>query len=102
MMNPQDFIRAEEGGTCLGALAGQDEPDDLFDQPVWILGNLFMKNFLTIFDLGIPAVGFGQLKPISSQYGAYTEVPNYQRTQLGTGPSATLSPTFIPPQPYGM
>jgi hypothetical protein len=101
-MNPNDFIRAEQDGTCLGALAGVDEADDRSQEPVWILGNLFMKNFLTIFDLSGPTVGFGQLKKISSQYGSYTIVPIYQRTQLGTGPYASLSPTYNPPAPYRM
>ena len=102
MMNPQDFILTQEGGTCIGALVGQNMPDDLLEEPVWILGNLFMKNFLTIFDLGAPAVGFGQLKSVSSQYGTYTDVPESQRTQLGTGPSATFNPTFQTPQPSGI
>jgi Eukaryotic aspartyl protease len=103
MMNPADFIRENsQDGTCLGAIVGEDVPDDNLEQPVWILGNLFMKNFLTIFDLGGPTVGFGQLKQVDKQYGGYTEIPNFQRTQLGTGPSASLSATFIPPQPYGM
>lgn len=103
MMNPADFIREIlEDGTCLGAIVGEDVPDDNLDQPAWILGNLFMKNFLTIFDLGGPTVGIGQLKQLDKQYGGYTEIPNVQRTQLGTGPSASLNPTFIPAQPYGM
>jgi Eukaryotic aspartyl protease len=102
MMNPVDFIVVEEEGSCIGALVGEDLPDDQFQQPVFILGNLFMKNFLTIFDLGGPTVGFGQLKQVNKQYGGYMEIPNFQRTQLGTGPSATLSPTFNPPTSYGM
>jgi len=102
MMNPQDFIIGQDGETCLGALVGLDTPDDLLREPVWILGNLFMKNFLTIFDLGAPAVGFGQLKSVASQYGGYTEIQNVQRTQLGIGPSATLTPTFLPTAPNGI
>ena len=102
MMNPHDFIIDQEEETCVGALVGQDTPDDLFQEPVWILGNLFMKNFLTIFDLGAPAVGFGQLKSVASQYGGYTEIQEFQRTQVGTGPSARLSPTFIPTAANGI
>ena len=102
MMNPHDFIIDQEEETCVGALVGQDTPDDLFQEPVWILGNLFMKNFLTIFDLGAPAVGFGRLKSVTSQYGGYTEIQEFQRTQVGTGPSARLSPTFIPTAANGI
>jgi hypothetical protein len=94
IMDPQDFILQEQEGTCLGALVGTDTPDDHMEEPVFILGALFMKSFITVFDLGSPAVGFGRLKATNQQYGSFTVVPNDQRTALGTGPSAHLSPTF--------
>ena len=100
-MDPQDFILQEQEGTCLGALVGMNTPDDNFDEPVFILGALFMKSFVTVFDLGSPAVGFGRLKSSNQQYGSVTVVPYDQRTALGTGPSAQLSPTFIGPSATG-
>lgn len=97
MMDFTDFILAQNGDTCLGVLIGEDSPDDTGTQPVFILGALFMKNVVTVFDLGTPAVGFGRLKSTSEQFGTYTVVPNGQRTALGTGPSAQLSPTITRP-----
>src|SRR5205814_8270249 len=97
VMNPQDFILAQEGGTCLGALVGLDTPDDHFQEPVFLLGALFMKNVITVFDLGAPAVGFGRLKKINQPYGTFTQVPDRQRTALGTGSFALFSPTFVRP-----
>jgi hypothetical protein len=99
MMNVADFILTQSGGTCLGALVGADEADDTETTLVFILGALFLKNVMTVFDLGAPAVGFGRLKDADTQYGSYTIVPQNQMTALGTGPFASLSPTLtIPPR----
>jgi hypothetical protein len=96
-MDPQDFIVFEAQGACLGALVGMDIPDDNFEESVFLLGALFMKNVVTVFDLGSPAVGFGQLKKSNQQYGSATVVQSDQRTAKGTGPSALLIPTFTGP-----
>ena len=102
MMDPQDFLVAElGGGACQGALVGMDTPDDNFEEFVFILGELFMKSFVTVYDLGSPAVGFGRLKATNQQFGSVTVVPFNQRTALGTGPSGHLSPTFVRPTPKG-
>ena len=98
MMDFEDFILEQSGDTCIGSLVGTDEPDDTETQPVWILSALFMKNVVTVFDLGTPAVGFGRLKA-TKQFGGFTVVQVSQRTALGTGPSASLSPTIIEPTP---
>ena len=100
-MDPQDFIVQQQGNICQGALAGVDLPDDNLEEPVFILGALFMKNFVTVYDLGSPAVGFGRLKATNQRYGSATVVPFNQRTALGTGPAAHLSPTFVPPTEQG-
>ena len=97
MMNPEDFIMQQDGDTCVGALVAQDFVDDTQTQLGFILGALFMKNVVSVFDLGRPAVGFGRLKVAGERYGAATVVPQNQQTALGTGPSASLSPTFNPP-----
>ena len=100
MMDFDDFILEQDGDICVGALVGTDEPDDTETQPVWILSALFMKNVVTVFDLGTPAVGFGRLKG-NEQFGEFTVVQVSQRTALGTGPSASFSPTIIEPTPVG-
>lgn len=101
-MDPQDFLVAElGGGGCQGALVGINAPDDNFKEFVFILGELFMKSFVTVYDLGSPAVGFGRLKGTNQHFGSVTVVPFDQRTALGTGPSGHLSPTFVRPTPTG-
>ena len=97
MMNPTDFISANLGGSCLGALAGVDAPDDTTTELVFILGALFMKNLVTVYDLGAPAVGFGRLKDANTRFGGYSIVRPNEETALGTGPFATLSPTLSYP-----
>ena len=99
MMDFQDFVLIRQGNTCVGALAGVDMPDDTGTELVFILSSLFMKNVVTIFDLGTPAVGFGKLKATKEQFGEYTIVLNVERTALGTGPTALLDPTIVRPTP---
>src|SRR5271156_2159107 len=97
LMDSSDFLTGNMGdGYCVGALAALDIPDDSGSEYVWILGALFMKNVITIFDLGTPAVGFGRPQGIPEQFGSYTVIPFNQGTQLGTGPYASLSPTWEP------
>lgn len=98
MMDPSDFILQKSGSICIGALVPMDMPDDHLTEFVWILGALFMKNVVSVFDLGAPAVGFGRLKETNDQYGSYTVVSPEEATALGTGPSASFSPTFNPPE----
>jgi len=101
MMDFEDFVIDQEGDTCVGALAANSEPDDTGTQLVWILSALFMKNVVTVFDLGTPAVGFGRLKATSEQFGEFTVVQDSQRTALGTGSFASLSPTLVQTTPTG-
>jgi cathepsin D len=98
MMSPDDFIMQRQGNQCVGVLVGQDLLDDTQSELGFILGALFMKNVVTVFDLGRPAVGFGRLKIAGKSYGGATVVPDNQATALGTGPSASLSPTYNPPR----
>jgi Eukaryotic aspartyl protease len=100
MMEPSDFLTQNLGdGYCVGALAGIDVPDDSGQEFVWILGALFLKNVITVFDLGAPGVGFGRPQTVGKQYGSYTVIPLQQGTQLGTGPDASLMPTWQPTTP---
>ncbi|KAL7527049.1 hypothetical protein ACHAWF_002021 [Thalassiosira exigua] len=44
----------QSGGTCLFAMMGMDIPSG----PAWILGDVFMRHYYTIFDYGGKRVGF--------------------------------------------
>lgn len=47
----------EAGGTCMFALMSMDVPNG----PKWILGDVFMRQYYTIFDYGNERVGFAEL-----------------------------------------
>jgi len=94
VMEPQDFIIAAVDGTCLGAFVGLDTPDDEITDLAFIMGALFLKNVVTIIDLGAAAVGLGRINNTNKRYGDYTVVQLEEMTAKGTGPYATLSPTL--------
>ncbi|KAL7416888.1 aspartic peptidase A1 [Mrakia frigida] len=50
-----DYI-LEVQGTCLSAFTGLDIPPPL--GPVWIVGDIFLRKYYTVYDLGKNAVGF--------------------------------------------
>jgi hypothetical protein len=102
MMDPEDFIVFQQGDECTGALAEFDLADDEGTEAVFLLGALFMKNIVSVFDLGTPAVGFGRLRNVSHPYGTATVVPPDEMTALGTGSLAKQSPTFRPPGQTGL
>lgn len=98
MMDPQDFIISAAQNVCVGALVGMSVPDPVTEESVFLLGELFMKNVVTVYDLGTPAIGFGHLKAINQVYGSLTVVQNSQRTAPGTGTLATSGPTLTVPR----
>lgn len=51
---PGKDLVIQSGGTCLFALMGMDIPQG----PQWILGDVFMRQYYTIFDYGGARVGF--------------------------------------------
>jgi len=51
---PGKDLVIQSGGTCLFALMGMDIPSG----PQWILGDVFMRQYYTIFDYGGARVGF--------------------------------------------
>jgi cathepsin D len=96
MINKEDLIFGSEGPICVGTISVFHIADDSDTQFAFLMGEEFMKNVVTVFDLGTPAVGFGRLRDTGKQYGEYTVVPLDQMTAMGTGPSAALLPTFNP------
>ncbi|KAG1729803.1 aspartic peptidase domain-containing protein [Suillus lakei] len=44
------------GTICIGAVHGSDEVEDQ-----WIIGDVFMRNLYTAFDVGNSRVGFAEL-----------------------------------------
>jgi len=55
---PGKDLVIQSGGTCLFALMGMDIPSG----PKWILGDVFMRQYYTIFDYGGQRVGFATPK----------------------------------------
>jgi len=51
---PGKDLVIQSGGTCLFAMMGMDIPSG----PQWILGDVFMRQYYTIFDYGGQRVGF--------------------------------------------
>ncbi|KAG2139038.1 aspartic peptidase domain-containing protein, partial [Suillus clintonianus] len=49
------------GKTCLGGIAGHDLQDLPSGQIQWIIGDVFMRNVYTVFDVGRYRVGFAEL-----------------------------------------
>ncbi|KAI0092416.1 endopeptidase [Irpex rosettiformis] len=53
-----DYI-LEAGGTCLSAFTPLDLPNGL---NLWIVGDVFLRKYYTVYDLGRNAVGFAEAK----------------------------------------
>lgn len=58
-LSASDYI-LEVQGTCISAFMGLDIPAPL--GPIWIIGDVFLRKFYTVYDLGRNAVGFAAAK----------------------------------------
>jgi len=58
-ISPDTFnlVPVSEGSNdCVGEISGQD-----IGEPFWIVGDVFMRNVYTVFDIGETRVGFADL-----------------------------------------
>ncbi|GAA6062852.1 hypothetical protein JCM10212_006105 [Sporobolomyces blumeae] len=53
----EDYI-LNAGGTCISSFTGIDIPAPV--GPIWIVGDTFLRKYLTVYDLGKNAVGFAK------------------------------------------
>ncbi|GAA5985374.1 hypothetical protein JCM11641_006380 [Rhodosporidiobolus odoratus] len=56
-LEASDYI-LEVQGTCMSAFMGLDIPAPM--GPIWIIGDVFLRKFYTVYDLGKNAVGFAK------------------------------------------
>lgn len=53
----EDYILNLQG-TCVSAFTGLDIPEPL--GPIYIIGDVFLRRYFTVYDLGRDAVGFAE------------------------------------------
>jgi saccharopepsin len=57
-LTAEDYILKTSETSCLSAFTGLDIPAPL--GPIWIVGDVFLRKYYTIYDLGKNAVGFAK------------------------------------------
>ncbi|OWZ59865.1 saccharopepsin [Cryptococcus neoformans c45] len=58
-LSADDYI-LNAGGTCISSFTGMDIPAPI--GPLWIVGDVFLRKYYTVYDLGRNAVGFAESK----------------------------------------
>lgn len=59
-LTAKDYILQTSESSCLSAFTGLDIPPPM--GPIWIVGDVFLRKYYTIYDLGRNAVGFAKSK----------------------------------------
>ncbi|WWC87691.1 uncharacterized protein L201_002583 [Kwoniella dendrophila CBS 6074] len=58
-LDGSDYV-LNAGGTCISSFTGMDIPAPM--GPLWIVGDVFLRKYYTVYDLGRNAVGFASAK----------------------------------------
>ncbi|SCZ88529.1 BZ3500_MvSof-1268-A1-R1_Chr10-2g02990 [Microbotryum saponariae] len=58
-LSAEDYI-LQVSGTCISSFTGLDIPAPL--GPIWIIGDVFLRRYYTVYDLGKNAVGFAEAR----------------------------------------
>lgn len=59
-LSASDYILQTGENSCLSAFTGLDIPPPM--GPIWIVGDVFLRKYYTVYDLGRNAVGFAKAK----------------------------------------
>jgi len=84
------YVLNDGFGTCYLAMAGADVTDQ-YGNPMWIIGDVFMREYYTVFDIGNSRLGFAALHN-------YTKViihPGESTTSLESSSTSTTSTTKV-------
>lgn len=60
VLSASDYILQTGENNCLSAFTGLDIPPPM--GPIWIVGDVFLRKYYTVYDLGRNAVGFAKAK----------------------------------------
>jgi len=60
-IKPKDYVINDENEICLFGMTGIDIPAPM--GPLWILGDIFIRQYYTVFDWGNKRLGFADMAP---------------------------------------